>query len=53
MEGPQVGPPLGGGPPKAPQAPPGAPGCPRGLEKIAKILKNYMKNLHASKYPKL
>ena len=42
-----------GGPPGTPGAPPGAPKCPRGLEKNAKIPKNYIKNLHASKYPKL
>ena len=46
------GPPRGG-PPEAPEAPPGVPGCHRVLEKIAKIPKNYIKNLHASKYPKL
>ena len=44
---------LGGAPPEAPEAPPGIPGCHRVLEKIEKIPKNYIKNLHASKYPKL
>ena len=36
-------PPLGG-PPRTPGAPPGVLGCQRVLEKIAKILKNYIKN---------
>ena len=35
------------------EAPPGVPGSHRVLEKISKILKNYMKNLLSSKYPKL
>ena len=52
-EGTYVGYPPWGGPPGAPGAPPGAPKCPRGLEKNAKIPKNYIKNLHAEKYPKL
>ena len=47
-----VGYPPWGGPPEDPPAPPGVPGCHRVLEKIAKILKNYIDNLHASKYPK-
>ena len=47
-----VGYPPWGGPPGDPTAPPGVPGCHRVLEKIAKILKNYMKILHTSKYPK-
>ena len=42
-----------GGPPEAPRTPPGAPGSPTVLEKIAKIHKNYIQNLHAPKYPKL
>ena len=42
------GPPLGG----PPRGPPGVPGCQRVLEKIAKILKKYIKNLHSSKYTK-
>ena len=41
-----------GGPPRDPTAPPGVPGCHRVLEKIAKILNNYIKIVHASKYPK-
>ena len=44
-------PPLGG-PPWAPRPPPGVPRCQRILEKNAKILKKYIKKLHASKYPK-
>ena len=47
-----MGYPPWGGPPGTPRAPPGVPGCQRVLEKIAKILKQYIKNLHASKYPK-
>ena len=50
--GSHVGYPPGGGPPRDPTAPPGVPGCHRVLEKIAKILKNYIKIVHASKYPK-
>ena len=41
-----------GGPPGTPKTPPGVHGCQRVLEKIAKILKKYIKNLHASKFPK-
>ena len=52
LEGAHVGVPPWGGPPEAPGTHPGAPGCHRVLEKIAKILKNYKTNLHASKYPK-
>ena len=44
--------PFGGAPPGPLGPPPGVPGCQRVLEKIAKILKQYIKNLHASKYPK-
>ena len=44
---------LGGAPPGPPGASPGVPGCQRVLEKIAKILKYYIKIVHASKYPKL
>ena len=47
-----VGYPPWGGPPEDPPAPPGVPGCHRIFEKIAKILKIYMKILHTSKYPK-
>ena len=47
-----VGYPPWEGPPKDPTPPPGVPGCHRVLEKIAKILKNHMKILHTSKYPK-
>ena len=47
-----MGYPPWGGPPGTPRTPPGVPGCQRVLEKIAKILKQYIKNLHASKYPK-
>ena len=39
-----------GGPPRDPTAPPGVPGCHRVLEKIAKILNNYIKIVHTSKY---
>ena len=42
-----------GGPPQGPWGPPGVLGCHRALEKIAKIPKNYMKILHASKHLKL
>ena len=45
-------PPLGG-PPRGPWSFPGVPWCPRVLEKISKIPKNYIKNIHAKKYPKL
>ena len=37
--------------PGAPGVSPGVPRCQRFLEKNAKILKNYIKSLHASKYP--
>ena len=52
LRGTHMGYPPWGGPPWAPRAPPGVPGCQKVLEKIAKILKKYIKNLHASKYPK-
>ena len=42
-----------GGPPQGPWSFPGVPWCPRVLEKISKIPKNYIKNIHAKKYPKL
>ena len=42
-----------GGPPEAPEDPPGVLGCHRVLGKIVKIPKNYIANLHVSKYPKL
>ena len=42
-----------GGPPRGPWSFPGVPWCPRVLEKISKIPKNYIKNIHAKKYPKL
>ena len=48
-----VGYPPGGGTPGDPTAPPGVPGCPRVPEKIAKVLKNYMKILHTSKFPQI
>ena len=41
------------GPPRGPWSFPGVPWCPRVLEKISKIPKNYIKNIHAKKYPKL
>ena len=42
-----------GGSPQGPWSFPGVPWCPRVLEKISKIPKNYIKNIHAKKYPKL
>ena len=42
-----------GGPPQGPWSFPGVPWCPRVLEKISKIPKNYIKNIHAKKYPKI
>ena len=53
LGGPNEAYPLGGGPPGAPGASPGVPECQRVLEKIAKILKYYVRIAHASKYPKL
>ena len=52
LRGTPMGVPPWGGPPGASGAPPGVPRCQRVLEKIAKILKNYIGNLHASRYPK-
>ena len=52
-EGTYVGYPPWGAPPGPLEPPPGAPKCPRGLQKNAKLPKNYIKNLHAEKYPKL